>query len=265
MSGPELTGYVLLGGIAGLLAGLLGIGGGLVMVPGLLWLFVLGGVESTALTQLAVGTSLAVIVFTAAVSTAAHHRHRAVQWPVVARLAPGLVLGAVLGAALADRLDSLALRRVFALFELLVALQLLLDLRPSPARALPAGPALAGAGGLIGLVSALVGIGGGTLTTPFLLWYRLGLRRAIATSAACGLPIALAGAASYGVGGGRDAGVAQWSCLLAGSAGPGAGEHGRGTPGGAPHPHPPPALAAAGLRSAAGPGGAALAGGIARA
>lgn len=208
MSGPELAGYVLLGGIAGLLAGLLGIGGGLVMVPGLLWLFVLGGVESTALTQLAVGTSLAVIVFTAAVSTAAHHRHRAVQWPVVARLAPGLVLGAVLGATLADRLDSLALRRVFALFELLVALQLLLDLRPSPARALPAGPALAGAGGLIGLVSALVGIGGGTLTTPFLLWCRLGLRRAIATSAACGLPIALAGAASYGVMG--EEGMLAW-------------------------------------------------------
>ena len=211
MSGPEIAGYLLLGGVAGLLAGLLGIGGGLVIVPGLLWLFAAGGVEAARLTQLAVGTSLASIVFTAAVSSAAHHRHGAVLWPVAARLAPGLVLGAALGAGLADRLDSVVLRRVFAVFELLVALQLLLALRPPPGRGLLAGPAVAGAGGLIGLVSALVGIGGGTLTTPFLLWCRVDLRRAIATSAACGLPIALAGAVAYAVVGLDERGLPAWS------------------------------------------------------
>jgi len=217
-----LAGYLLLGAGAGLLAGLLGIGGGLLIVPGLLWLFARGGVEAAQLTQLAVGTSLATIVFTALSSIAAHQRRGAVLWPVVARLAPGLLLGSALGGVLAGQLSSSALRTLFAVFEMLVAIQLLLALQPPAGRGLPSGAVLAGAGGVIGLVSALVGIGGGTLSTPFLLWCRVGLRQAIATSAACGLPIALAGAAAYGVTGLGDEGLPPgsigyiyWPALLA--------------------------------------------------
>ncbi len=202
-----LPAYLLLGAGAGLLAGLLGIGGGLVIVPGLLWLFAQSGVEAGHVTQLAVGSSLAIIVFTALSSIAAHHRRGAVSWPVVGRLAPGLVAGSVLGGALAGQMSSAALRGVFAVFEVLVALQLLLALQPAPGRGLPAAPVLSAVGGVIGLLSALVGIGGGTLTTPFLLWCRVALRRAIATSAACGLPIALAGAVAYGVVGRGDGGL----------------------------------------------------------
>ncbi len=208
MGGLEFAGYALLGAVSGLLAGLLGIGGGVVAVPGLLWLFHLSGLPPERLTQLAVATSLAAIILTAAVSTAAHHRRRAVAWRLVFRLAPGLVAGAILGAWLADRLSSDALRRVFGVFELLVAWHLW-RARPVPGgeggtleetASLPTPrPAtlMTGAGGIIGALSALVGIGGGTLTTPFLLWCGLGLRRAIATSAACGLPIALAGTLAH--------------------------------------------------------------------
>lgn len=232
MGALEIAGYALLGGVAGLLAGLLGIGGGLVIVPGLWWLFQEAGLPVARLTQLAVGTSLASIVFTAAISAAGHHRRGAVHWSAALRLAPGLVLGAVLGAILADQLSSAELRRFFAAFTLLVAWQLLVGL-PAPLRSrllrgrdesgmcMPQGTGLAAAGMVMGMVSALVGIGGGTLVTPFLLWCGLGLRRAIATSAACGLPIAVAGAGAYLVTGwseaalpGGSSGYLYWPALL---------------------------------------------------
>jgi uncharacterized membrane protein YfcA len=127
------------------------------------------------------------------------------------RLAPGIVLGALAGAAIADRMPSDALRVFFALFELSVAVQLGLGLRPSAHRQVPGRWALAGAGAVIGTVSALVGIGGGTLTVPFLVWCNVAMRNAVATSSACGLPIAVAGTLGFVVAGWREAQLPAWS------------------------------------------------------
>jgi hypothetical protein len=147
--------------------------------------------------HLAIGTSLATIVLTSLSSVWAHHRHGAVRWTAFGAMAPGIVLGALLGAMLAERVPGGNLRVIFGLFELVVALQMGLNLRPAPHRQLPGRLGMGVAGGVIGTVSALVGIGGGTMTVPFLLWCNVPMRQAVATAAACGLPIAVAGAAGF--------------------------------------------------------------------
>lgn len=189
--------YLALGAGAGVLAGLLGVGGGLVIVPVLAWAFLGLGMAPGVVMHLAVGTSLATIVFTSISSVRAHHRRGAVRWPQVRALTPGIILGAWIGAYVADLLPTAALRTVFGLFELTVAAQMAFALLPEAHRALPARLGMTTAGGVIGGVSAIVGIGGGTLTVPFLLWCGVAMRQAVATSAACGLPIALAGAAAF--------------------------------------------------------------------
>lgn len=216
-----LASYLLVGGIAGLLAGMLGVGGGLVIVPVLLYLFTLQGFDAGVVMHLAIGTSLATIVLTSLSSIRAHQQRGAVLWPVVGQLTPGIVIGAWLGAAVAHLLPSAALRTLFGLFELLVAAQMALALTPAPHRQLPGRVATAGVGTLIGSVSAIVGIGGGTLTVPFLTWCNVAMRRAVATSAACGLPIALAGAIAFVVTGWRQpalpfasSGYLHWPALL---------------------------------------------------
>ncbi len=191
----------LLGIFAGLVAGMLGVGGGLIIVPVLALLFAGAKFPEARIMQLAVGTSLATIVFTSISSVRAHHRHGAVLWPVFWRLTPGIVIGAWLGAAIADALPSDRLRLFFGWFELYVAVQMALDIRPRPHRRLPGREGMTLAGGIIGLVSAIVGIGGGTLTVPFLVWSNVDMRKAVATSAACGLPIALAGSIGFLVAG----------------------------------------------------------------
>jgi len=193
----NLLAFLALGGVAGVLAGLLGVGGGLVIVPALLWVFRADGVDEAAVAHLAVGTSLATIVATSLSSIRAHHRRGAVLWPVVGRLAPGIVVGALLGAVIADRMATDWLQRVVGVFALTVAVQMLIGTRTEAHRALPGRLGLAGAGTVIGAVSGLVGIGGGSLTVPFLSWCSVDIRRAVATSAACGFPIALAGAIGF--------------------------------------------------------------------
>ncbi len=197
--------YLLLGAFAGLVAGLLGVGGGLIIVPVLAFVFAEQGVAGPVTMHLAIGTSLASIVFTSISSVRAHHRHGAVLWPVFWQLLPGIVAGALLGAWIADRLATRPLQIFFALFELFVALQLSLNIRPAPQRALPGRFGLFGAGGVIGAVSSLLGIGGGTLTVPFLIWCNVAMRKAVATSAACGLPIAVAGGLGFVIAGWNDA------------------------------------------------------------
>ena len=218
----ELLTYLLTGAIAGLMAGLLGVGGGLVIVPALAWLFATQGFDGASLMHFAVGTSLAVIVPTALSSLFAHHRRGSVDWTTVKRLTPGIVLGALAGAALARQLSSNGLAVFFGLFEIAVAVQLFIGAQPGGHRPLPGRPGMGVAGSVIGLVSALLGIGGGTLTTPFLVWNGVDIRRAVGTSATCGLPVALAGAAGFAIAGldtpvqpGLNTGFIVWPAMAA--------------------------------------------------
>ena len=189
--------YLLLGALAGVLAGLLGVGGGMVIVPAFFFLFKSQGLPNDLLMHMAVGSSLATVVLTSLSSAHAHHRRGAVLWRSVGFLTPGIVAGALLGAAVARYLPSPQLRILFGLFEIVVAVQLLMGLRPAPHRELPDLTGMTLAGLVVGSVSTVLGIGGGTMTVPFLLWCNVTIREAIATSAACGLPIALTGALGF--------------------------------------------------------------------
>lgn len=199
--------YLGLGAVAGLIAGLFGVGGGLVIVPVLLWAFALQGFEPTYLTHLAVGTSLATIMVTSISSVQAHHRRGAVRWSVVRHLATGLLLGAFVGAGVADAMPAQMLQLVIGIFALWVAQNMFRSQRApqQPAQQvqtpqverLPSVPQQALAGGVIGVASAIFGIGGGSLTVPYLSRYGVVMQQAVATSAACGLPIAVAGALGF--------------------------------------------------------------------
>ncbi len=184
--------------VAGLSAGMFGIGGGLVVVPALVWIFGSLGIGGAELVQMAIGTSLATIVVTATASTLAHQRHGVIDWPLVGRLVPGLMAGAAAGALWATSIEGAALARLFGLFELVVALYMALGSPvPEGGGQRPGRGETGVAGVLIGAVSALLGIGGGTLMVPYLSWRGVAMRRAVAVSAACGLPIAVAGAGAF--------------------------------------------------------------------
>lgn len=199
--------YLALGAFAGLIAGLLGVGGGLIIVPVLAWVFLTQGVDANVIMHMALATSLATIVFTSISSVYAHHRHGHVAWGMVLRLAPSLILGALAGAWLAKGMETGQLQRLFAVFEIAVGLYMLLG-SPKPSANKHAAAnhlELAAAGSAIGVVSAILGIGGGTLTVPYLSWRGVLMQRAVAVAAACGLPIALGGAIGYawGIGAGH--------------------------------------------------------------
>lgn len=189
--------YAALGGLAGLLAGLLGIGGGLVIVPALAWLFRQQGIAESVVMHLAIGSSLATIVITSLASVRAHHQRDAVAWPVVGGLVPGILLGALAGALTAGLISTVWLQRLFALFAIAVGLRMMRRATPRGHRNLPDLPQRWVAGSVIGWVSAMVGIGGGSLTVPYLVWHRMPVIRAVGTSSACGLPLALAGALGF--------------------------------------------------------------------
>jgi hypothetical protein len=208
---PTLLLYLALGAFAGLMAGLLGVGGGLIIVPVLAGIFQHQQMSAAVIMHLAIGTSLATIVVTSVSSVRAHHQRGAVLWPVVWRLTPGIVIGAWLGAVVADALPSAVLSKIFAVFVLVVAAQMAFGAKPAPHRELPGAPGMLATGGVIGAVSAIVGIGGGSLTVPFLTWCNTAMRQAVATSAACGLPIALAGAIGFIVTGLNAAELPAWS------------------------------------------------------
>jgi uncharacterized membrane protein YfcA len=193
--------YLLTGCFAGFSAGLLGIGGGLIIVPVLFFVFSSQGYESEALMHMALATSLATIITTSISSTLAHHKKRAVLWPVFFSLAPALCAGAWLGAMLASKMDTAVLKPVFGIFELFVAALMLSQYqsRRHQLRIRPANAIIGG--GIIGSLSAIIGIGGGTLTVPFLHWHNIDIKHAVATSAACGLPIAIFATASYVISG----------------------------------------------------------------
>jgi uncharacterized membrane protein YfcA len=192
-----LLAYALTGFLAGFLAGLLGIGGGLVIVPTLSALFVLQGFEPPLVMPFALGTSLAAIVFTSASSMLAHHRRGAVDWHIVRKMVPGIVLGALLGSAVVAYVPSGLLRQIFVAYAALTAVQMLANGEPKPARRIPGLPGMVAAGGAVGGVSMLVGIGGATISVPFMLWSNVPARVAIGTAAALGVPVALFGTIGY--------------------------------------------------------------------
>lgn len=196
-----LVGYLALGAVAGFFAGLLGVGGGAIMVPVLALMFAAQGFPAAHLMHLALGTSMAAIVFTSISSLRAHHQHGAVQWPIVRAIAPGILLGTFAGAQLASRIPTRPLAIFFTAFMSYVAFQMLANIKPKPSRQLPGPVGMFAVGGGIGAVSALVAIGGGSLSVPFMTWCNVKMHHAIGTSAAIGLPIALAGTAGYLVGG----------------------------------------------------------------
>lgn len=191
-----------LGAFAGFLAGLLGVGGGMLMVPFVTLILSARGVEPGHAVKMAIATSMSTILFTSLSSLRAHHRRGAVRWDLVRGIAPGIVLGSLLaGAAAFTLLKGAALAILFALFVGFSATQMLLDRRPAPSRRMPGplGQGAAGAG--IGFLSGLVGAGGAFVSVPFMTWCNVSMHHAVATSAALGFPIALASTAGYLVGG----------------------------------------------------------------
>jgi uncharacterized membrane protein YfcA len=193
---------LLLGCGTGFLAGLLGIGGGMLMVPFLTYLLGARGVPPELAVKMAIATSMATILFTSLSSVRAHHRRGAVRWDLVRALAPGIVLGGLAaGAGVFALVKGQVLALFFAIFVGYSATQMLIDRKAQAQRDLPGPLGLAGAGGLIGFLSGLVGAGGGFVTVPYLSRRQVLMHQAVATSAALGFPIALANTAGSVVGG----------------------------------------------------------------
>lgn len=196
----EFVAYLILGAIAGTLAGLLGIGGGLVLVAALAWMLPRMGVPHDAAMHAALASSMASIVFTAASSARAHHHRGSVLWPTVAWMVPGVLLGGWLGSRLAIGLDGDVLRWCVAGYCFLAAAQLVFGrerVRPEGAPEAPRGPGYSAAGVAIGAVSAVVGIGGGSMAVPLLVSRGVAPVRAVGTSSACGIFIGIGSALGY--------------------------------------------------------------------
>ncbi len=185
--------YCILGIISGIVAGLLGLGGGIVIVPALYFIFSWQELAPEITMHLAVATSLATIIFTAISSCYAHSKRDAVLWDTVLTLGPGIMLGAIIGAFVTDSVSNNHLRIFFGVFEMLVAIQIWFQLQPKAQKSLPGTLGLVITGLIIGFLSTILGIGGGTIVVPFLLWCCIDIRHAVGTSSACGLPIAVAG------------------------------------------------------------------------
>jgi uncharacterized membrane protein YfcA len=201
--------FLLLGAVVGFIAGLLGVGGGGIMVPVLTALFM--ALNFTEAVHMALATSLAAIVATSFASARSHQRHQAILWPVVWQLTPGILLGTFLTALIAALLPALGLAIFFSVFMAYIALQMLLNIKPQASRMLPGKVAMASVGFGIGAISAVVAIGGGSLTVPFLTWCNVRIQQAIGTSAAVGLPIALSGTLGYAVSGYQLTELPAWS------------------------------------------------------
>ena len=203
--------YLVLGAVAGGMAGLFGVGGGIIIVPMLVFCLARQGISSEYVMHMALGTSMACIMFTAVSSFWAHHKRGAVHWSVVRHIAPGILVGTFLGSCIASRLSTNFLKGFFVLFLYHVAYQMLSSGKRAHSRGMPGKLAMFGVGNVIGAVSSLVGIGGGTLSVPFMVWCNMDVHDAIGTSAAIGFFIAIAGTAGYIFNGLGVAGLPQFS------------------------------------------------------
>ena len=197
-----------LGLTTGFLAGLLGIGGGMLMVPFLTYILGVQQVAPDLAVKMAIATSMATILFTSLSSVRAHHQRGAVRWDLVARLAPGIVLGgAVASLGVFALLKGAWLAIFFGLFVGFSAIRMFLDRTPAATRQMPGTAGQVTAGSVIGFFSGLVGAGGGFISVPFMTWCNVPIRNAVATSAALGFPIALSNVAGYVIGGQTVAGL----------------------------------------------------------
>ncbi len=195
--------FLILGAATGFAAGLLGIGGGLLLVPFIALLLAAKEVPKELVVHMAIATSLATIMFTSISSVRAHHKRGAVSWNIVKLLAPGIVIGSWIGPWIGKQMSASGLALFFAVFVAFSATQMLIDKKPAASRELPKAPGMLGAGGIIGVLSGLVGGGGALISVPFMTWSNVKIHNAVATSAALGFPIALAGTLSniyYGMG-----------------------------------------------------------------
>jgi len=189
--------YLGIGALVGFAAGLLGIGGGVVMVPLLVLVFTAQGLPPDHVLHVALGTAMAAMVFTSVASMRAHHAHGAVDWRIARAMSPGILAGSFAAALVAGLIPTRPLALLFTAFVFYAATQILLDLKPSSTRELPGTGGIFAAGAVIGAVSSLLAAGGAFLTIPFLAWCKVPLRRAIGTAAANGFPIAVAGTVGY--------------------------------------------------------------------
>jgi uncharacterized protein len=198
---------VAMGAIIGFLAGLLGLGGGMTMVPLLTIVFTEQGFPREHVVHLAIATATATILFTSIASTREHHKHGAVLWHVVAAMAPGIVVGSLVGPQIVGNMSTSILAAFFGIFIAFCATQALLDRKPKPSRELPGRRGLFAVGGGIGLLSSMVGAGGAFMTVPFMAACNVNLRSCVATSAALGLPVAVAATISFVIAGWHQAGL----------------------------------------------------------
>jgi uncharacterized membrane protein YfcA len=200
-----------MGTFGGFAAGLLGIGGGMVLVPFITMIFTARGFAPELTIHMAIATSLATILFTSLSSVRAHHKHGAVLWPVVKLLAPGILVGSWIGPWIGKQMNPSLLAGFFGVFVAFSATQMLIGKKPAAARALPGKPGMFGAGGFIGVLSGIVGAGGGFISVPFMTWCGIRIHNAVATSAALGFPIALSGTLSNIWFGWGEAGLPDYS------------------------------------------------------
>lgn len=193
--------YIVLGAFVGFMAGLLGVGGGGLLVPLLASIFTAQGMSAGHVVHLALGTSLTSMIVSSTASIRAHSARGAVEWRIVGNMVPGIIVGAFLASQAAAKLDSGSISWFFALFMALVATRMFFDWQPQPCLKPMTVRELIGVGLGIGSVSALAAVGGGFLTVAYLGYKNMDMKRAVGTSAAMGLPIAVAGTVGYLIGG----------------------------------------------------------------
>ncbi|MCL1141414.1 sulfite exporter TauE/SafE family protein [Shewanella gaetbuli] len=186
-----------LGAIVGFLAGLLGIGGGLIIVPALLYILPWVGISSSQLTHVAIATSLSTIILTSLASARAHNKQGNIPWPLFKPILPGIIVGAVSAGFVAEMIPSEQLQQVFAIFVMLMAIQMAFPFKPKGEGELPSTAILFVVSILIALIAGMMGIGGGVLLVPFLSFCGLQMKQAVGFSSATGFLIAIAGSIGY--------------------------------------------------------------------
>jgi uncharacterized membrane protein YfcA len=202
-----IAAFLTLGAVVGFLAGLLGIGGGMTMVPLLTFIFIREGLPPEHVVHIAIATATATILFTSTASVRVHQRHRAILWPVVLGLAPGLLVGSLLGPLIVGTMSTAVLSGFFGVFVAAAATNIWIDRQPKPTHRLPGRAGLAGVGAVIGVIASMVGAGGAFMTVPFMAACNVPMRKCVATSAAIGLPLAATATAGFVIAGLRETGL----------------------------------------------------------